>query len=268
MNSDFTPGISESNPGMTTQFSIDFSNEESQWTETFNLSELLLQTKLDDDLEATFQDDWLCLSNGYWLLPRIGNVNLDSPGAQTMTTIQIAHEELLPDGVFEYQHSASNQDVQDAIQSGFESWWQGDYPVLADAISEEPSSCHFLEMSTEGNPGMCRRVILGPPAHYFSQEIPNEEEHPFCPCCLVTNSFEGFQTLFESEETCAMRLFVCRNDEGIVEADCRVNGEDWDEGRDSLVKYGETWPDRGFEFRKQYCLFKTITRSHSNEDVD
>jgi hypothetical protein len=39
-----------------------------------------------------------------------------------------------------------------------------------------------------------------------------------------------------------------------MQADCRVNGEDWLAGADALRAYVATWPDRGLETRKQYVL--------------
>ena len=48
--------------------------------------------------------------------------------------------------------------------------------------------------------------------------------------------------------------------EGRIEADCRVNGVDRPEGAAALVRYAQTWPDRGFEYRKQYVCIQTRAR--------
>jgi hypothetical protein len=42
-----------------------------------------------------------------------------------------------------------------------------------------------------------------------------------------------------------------------VQADCRVNGEDWSAGAEALRAYVTRWPDRGFEFRKQYVVIQS-----------
>jgi hypothetical protein len=56
-----------------------------------------------------------------------------------------------------------------------------------------------------------------------------------------------------------IRLFAMRGSEGESEADCRVNGLDWEEGKQALVKYVNTWPDLGVEFRKQYIVLQNGT---------
>jgi len=52
---------------------------------------------------------------------------------------------------------------------------------------------------------------------------------------------------------------VSRDTEGHIEADCRVNGVDRPEGAAALMRYAKTWPDRGFEYRKQYVGIQTWT---------
>ena len=52
------------------------------------------------------------------------------------------------------------------------------------------------------------------------------EEHPFCPCCLLTRSFEAFRGFMEGDGFYCLRLFAARDTEGVPQADCRVNGED------------------------------------------
>ena len=50
-----------------------------------------------------------------------------------------------------------------------------------------------------------------------------------------------------------------RNAEGSAEADCRVNGVDWPAGKAALLKYVATWPERGFEYRKQFVAIRTLS---------
>jgi hypothetical protein len=57
------------------------------------------------------------------------------------------------------------------------------------------------------------------------------DEHSFCPCCLLTRSFEAFKALFEGERFHALRLYAARDLDGLAQADCRVNGERLSRGR-------------------------------------
>ena len=87
------------------------------------------------------------------------------------------------------------------------------------------------------------------------------EEHPFCPCCLLTKSFEAFRELIEGNGFYGLRLFAARDAEGELQADCRVNGDDWDKGAQALREYARTWPEAGYEFRKQYVVLQSIEKS-------
>ena len=54
-----------------------------------------------------------------------------------------------------------------------------------------------------------------------------------------------------------IRFFAARDKNGAATADCRVNGEDWEDGKAGLREYVKTWPDRGVEFRKQYIIIQS-----------
>lgn len=183
-------------------------------------------------------------------------------GIRTSTIVQVSHPELIPDGLYEYQH-ALGDDVVSSITSGFTQWAQLDLPVLCDIMRDEPEDCSTLEMTFpdegEGEGEHKRRILLGPTGHMVRPPAPGEEEdeHPFCPCCLTTNCLEAFAPLLKEKETLGLRLFAARDAEGETSADCRVNGEEFAPGIAALRAYAESWPERGFEFRKQYVVFQT-----------
>jgi hypothetical protein len=54
-----------------------------------------------------------------------------------------------------------------------------------------------------------------------------------------------------------IRLFAMRGQDGTAGADCRLNGEDWEPGKNALIAYVNSWPDRGVEFRKQYVILQS-----------
>jgi hypothetical protein len=77
---------------------------------------------------------------------------------------------------------------------------------------------------------------------------------------LLTNSFETFRDLIESSGFYGLRLLAMRDERGNPQADCRVNGTDWDKGAEALRTYVATWPAAGFEMRKQYVVLQTINK--------
>jgi hypothetical protein len=148
--------------------------------------------------------------------------------------------------------------LKESFARGFENWAQLDLPVFLDALLPKPDACMLMSFHAAQNPAhRHRRVVLGPTSHVVQQPPPeNEGEHPFCPCCMFTHCFDSFDKLLAADQFYGVRLFVMRNDQNAMEADCRVNGEDWPAGKEALLKYGQNWPHRGFEYRKQYLAIQ------------
>ena len=180
-------------------------------------------------------------------------------GTRSSTVIRISHPQLITEEIFEYQHSMGTT-LNESLTKGFEDWAQTDLVALLDALEETPRQCTTMQMTRPAEaeqPERRRRLIFGPVSH-LRENNPGPydppEEHPFCPCCLFTNSIKAFMPVIESDGFFGVRLFSMRDKDGTASADCRINGEEFEEGKASLRKYVEKWPDRGFEFRKQYVV--------------
>lgn len=210
--------------------------------------------------------------SGLVILPQLLNLQpIDDRGFQTVTTIQVHHPTLFREGLFEYQHSWG-ADLHEALRQGVEQWVQTDFDTLLEACLPEPQKCTSLKMTfpAEGNaPERTRRAVLGAVAHFMAKP-PAEgaaaeggsEEHTFCPCCLLTNSFEPFMDLMKGDGFHGIRLFAARDSDGVPQADCRVNGEDFEPGAIALREYVKKWGGTGYEFRKQYVVLQTIQGEH------
>lgn len=256
-SSDFFPVRAAGNPGKGITFEIAFCNDEREWTESLDLPVLLRDALLARGHAAELaRDGWVVLPDGLWLLPQILSFSMaEDASLRTSTTIEVAHADLLPQGIFEYQHSYG-ESTEGALTRGFDLWAQVDLVVFQDALGSELAHCTSMRMNWQE--GRERRVLFGPVAHHATKEDTEvEDEHPFCPCCLFTNSWEAFKPQIESDGLHAVRLYAARDADGDVQADCRVNGEDWAAGADALRAYVAQWPDRGFEFRKQYVVIQS-----------
>lgn len=253
-----SPRVSPGNPGDISTFAINFEKGEESWDEQIDLTELLLAALQERDIPATRDEAWLRTGDGFWLLPQLVSAQLSEDGnMRTSTTIQAWHPELAPEGVFEYQHSISNEDAVSAFRRGFSQWAATDAVALRDSTSDEPDCpCMIMEFpADDGGASLRRRVVLGPVAHYAESPAPAQnEEHPFCPCCLFTNSLDAFHGILRDGGYAAIRLYAARDANGEISADCRVNGEDYPAGQQALAEYVGTWPQRGFEFRKQLVI--------------
>jgi len=273
------PSISETNPGVVVEGKVELESEGRRWTEEFGVVRSAAGVLEELGHSVTSFETWLQHGDsGLVLLPRLVDAQpFEGGGVRTVTTVQSNHPELIPKGVFEYQHSTGD-DLSDSIRKGFEQWAQIDLLVLLDAFRREPETCTVLEWSfptEDGDPERIRRVLLGPVAH-FVLESPSEEdadgetqeEHPFCLCCLFTNTMDSFESFLESDDFCAIRFYAARDQNGDPMADCRVNGEDWEEGARALRGYVETWPQRGVEFRKQYVAVQTVKERTGGNETD
>ena len=199
---------------------------------------------------------------GLVLEPRVVGLGAAARGGvQTTSIVRVRHPELFPHAVFDYQHSAGDS-LERALEGGIENWAQLDLPALADATRDKPRDCALIKFQfpeKDGRPSYARRAILGPAGRYgaaASEPPPQEGEHCFCPCCLLTNSFDAFKTLIQSDGVFAIRLYAARGVDREPAADCRVNGEDYEPGKAALAAYAKTWGGTGFEFRKQYVILQ------------
>lgn len=245
---------------------VSYANGQRKWEEKFNLFEVLERAMVEHGCDVIRQDNRLRDGEyGFVFEPKVeGFKPLDEGGAQTVTIIRTTHPTLMPQGVFEYQHS-TGPSAEESIYKWFEQWMQTDYPVFVASLEEEPKklTTMMLELpAADGRPARVRRAVLGPVMHLQEQKPASngDEEHPFCPCCLLTRSLQAFENQMKDDRTYAFRLFAMRDEHGAAGADCRINGEEYEEGKAALRKYVETWPQAGFEFRKQYVIVHSMSK--------
>lgn len=254
-----------------------FSNAERNWVEQYNLVTLMAAALKEHGHAVQKEDTWLVHKDSeFVLLPRLIHLQpLEKSGVRTTTTIQIHHPTLVAEGTFEYQHSTGDN-LEDSCCKGFDQWVETDFVALIEALQPKPATCTTLRMNfppKDRTPTYSRRAVLGPVAHYVQnpgickkQKVPNAgevqgeqcEAHDFCPCCLLTKSFDAFKELIEGSGFYGLRLFAARDGKGAPQADCRVNGTDWEKGAEALRMYAATWPEAGYEFRKQYVVLHTV----------
>jgi hypothetical protein len=250
------------NPGQGSKVTVGFANGQRSWEERVDLVRLLGEVLIRERRQAQVKVDELETTLGLLLRPQVVSVQPQHPkGAKTVTTIEFAHPALGGATLFEYQH-ALGDDINAAFAEGFAQWARFDLPTVLCALEAEPKDCNVMRMTFPPKEPrvekLSRRVLLGPIAHVAELPGAADDDHPFCPCCLLTNSFDAFWPLLEANAVYGLRLFAARDEQGVAQADCRVNGEDFDAGRAALVAYAEKWPARGFEFRKQYVIVQTV----------
>ena len=254
----FSPG----NPGRGAPYKSAFANGERTWSEEGDTLAALAAVLKAQGLKFMRGEAHLQLENELFVRPQIVIVRPgDNGSVNTTTTIEVNHPKLCPNGTFEYQHGIGNS-VEDSLKKGFAGWVDCDLPVFADAVREKVKTCMTIQMDPNRDTSILaqhRQVILGPPLHakiWTTADAP--DEHGFCPCCLFTNSIEAFRDHLQGNEFHGIRLYASRDANGAAVADCRINGLDWAPGAAALLKYVTTWPERGFEYRKQFVAIRTL----------
>jgi hypothetical protein len=257
------PPISKGNPGRSTGGRVAFARAGYQWEEHFELLDSLAEVLASRRLVTRRGERWLTLESGLALRPQIVSIHpLDEGGVRTVTTIDVSHPSLAPAGTFEYQHSTGDNTAASAA-AGLEGWAAMDLPVFQDALLQKPEHCMMLSFNGKdgdaAHPLADRRVVLGPTSRFANEPAAETgEDHEFCSCCMFTRNFEAFKPLLDGTGLQAIRFYAMRDADGTAQADCRVNGLDWELGTKALASYVAGWPRRGFEFRKQFGLIHTV----------
>ena len=210
--------------------------------------------------------DKLVLSNGIELRPYFfEHHQISEQQVRSATGIHARHPSAFPAGLYEYQH-ATQQNYEASVSAGFTMWTKMDLLALDDALRTKPKDCTVMESilppyAANFEPRI-RHIVLGPVGHLFAERGNTvQEEHPFCPCCFMTQCYQVFEKLIQSEQFGGIYFFVSRDTQGQVNADCRVNGEDFPAAIPLLLAYANTWPARGLELRKQYVVLKNAETS-------
>ncbi len=252
------------NPGRGTRGRVGFERDGRNWTEEVDVVRTMERVLGRQGQPVKARDNWLeHRPSGLIIRPQLVKaVALENSGVRSVTTVELAHPALVPDGTFEFQHGWGD-DLEASVNRGFDMWAKTDLVPLFDALLPTPATCMMMEMefpAKEGKPALTRRAILGPVAHFRKEPPPPdaaEDPHPFCTCCFLTNTFIAFKDLIEDTGFIAIRFFAARNDDGAPGADCRVNGVNHQSGAEALRQYAATWPGSGYEFRKQYVVIHT-----------
>ncbi len=241
------------------------------------LFSLLQQTLKQFDFETVYlEEGWLYHEGSDFILaPELMFAKSGDGRVSTGTIIHVYHHQLFAEPIYEYQYSWGDN-VEEALITGFEWWIQSDWVLLLDALKTNEHEFMTMQMEFDDETGTTqkREIIFGNVAHYGGKQTQSgnntdksnhtdkdvEDEHDFCPCCLFTNSLEALKPFLQSNDTFAIRLFALYDaDSQEVNADCRVNGEEFDEAKPLLCDYAKTWGSEELEFRKQYVIIKSIT---------
>jgi hypothetical protein len=233
-------------------------NGQRGWEDQADALLSLAQVLQRRDLTFEQQEAQLDLPNGLTLRPQFVRLQpRDNGSVSTTTTIEVNHPQLCAQGTFEYQH-AVGRTLSDALKQGFTGWADLDLPVFMDALRDKLEDCTAMVTSEERWPRK-RQIIFGPPARAIFRAAKEADlTHDFCPCCLLTNCFDAFTEQLHSDAFCGIRLFASRNDDGVAQSDCRINGIDWPAGAAALLKYVATWPGQGLEYRKQFVAVRNL----------
>lgn len=211
-------------------------------------------------------------NNGYYLLPQLIDLYYDENDKLNLSaTIQIHHKELFPEGIFEYIYPQTNENnIIDGLFSLFKTWVDLDWETLCDCLNPTDKSKYMsAKISFDEENKKVRQVYYGAVLSYPNIDIEDAKTKgidvepyidEFCPCCLFTKSMEAFDNQIKDfNKNYAIRLFALKAPDGELDADCRVNGEEYPEAEKYLKEYAKTWKDCDIvKLRKQYVVIRNV----------
>ena len=248
---------SPTNPGKETEFSfdyIDYKNElDTIWVELIGLTEAILK---DEGLpghgyEPSEQEDCVLLNENIAIIVLlVENVKTDETNFKTTISIEVKHREKELNNIFEV-HQEQGDDPEASAIEGIEKWVRNDLGVILDALNHTNQFTAHLRLDSDTREP--RAIVTGPILHK-AEKPPIKDEEPFTERSFTMNLLKPLKPLLDEHTFYALRFFVAKNREGEVEANCRLNGADFEEGRKALLEYAKTWPSRGFELRRQFVV--------------
>src|SRR6516164_11027463 len=146
------PPLCPSNPGIGIEAKLAFANGGGSWTEEVNLVHIAADILRNHSYRTIDEKTHLRHpDSGFAILPQLVGVQpLEKGGVRTVTTMQVHHPTLAPQGVFEYQHAAGDT-VRDSVGKGIDQWVQTDFVTLLESLLPKPKSCTALVMSFPAN---------------------------------------------------------------------------------------------------------------------
>lgn len=175
--------------------------------------------------------------------PRLINTNeLENGSCSVIVNVCCKHFDKFPDGITEIAVGIG-QSVNDAIATAFNNWIVGDFPPIHDYLC---SSSNLLGDYSESisYSGELDKIIgwdlFFGPCMETSQNMNN----------LETNINKQNQKLiqqilfqplvdmiFGTPGLYYIRIFMSKKSNGQIDCDCRVNGNDWEHGKNYLIDY-------------------------------
>lgn len=237
-------------------------------TEAFDAAETLDRVLHQREFLFSRDGDRFTLAgSGLELAPIVLGVHPMPDGrCQTVSTVTVRHPTLIPDGLFEYQHS-KGRFVAGGLATGFGEWIETDLVVLVEAVTGELDSCTAVDLivpaMAAGQRAWARRMFVGPVDVRFSSAAGGPPKQPRSdgaahgPSTLLLRSAETFVDQIESDATFGIRFYAMRQADGSAGADCRVNGEEFEPGKAAARRYVKTWPGRGSQAQKQYVVIRS-----------
>lgn len=250
---DYVPPKIENNPGVGIEGKCAFTNGNDTWEEKFNLLDNLKNVFDNNKIKFELVGEYLLVNDIFFKPEIVGIQPQENKDVQTTTVISYFNQQFVSSGSFEFQHSIG-KNINESTVEGFNNWFSADFPVIIESMSEKLKQCTMMKLNFKNKSS--RKIYLGPVIHLVKKVDDKKEEHPFCQCCFVSNNFKNFEEYLTNSGFYAIRMLALRDKDGQINADCRINGIDYELGKQSLIEYAKTWPNHGVEMRKQYVIVK------------
>jgi len=145
-----------------------------------------------------------------------------------------------------------------SIIMGFERWLESDFPVIHDWLANHKIDDYCEEIKIRSIVLETKEMlyfggILGPLSHYKSGETFFDKENQTELYRELNNALTT--DFLDKKGIYPIKCFVVSDENKNIQIDCRVNGENWERGHQTLYNYCEKkWNVDTHTFWKQYFL--------------
>jgi hypothetical protein len=192
---------------------------------------------------------------------RIVKENMTDNGCSVFMTIRCTHPIKFPAGITEYATGMA-ENKRAAVSQAFHNWIICDFTPIHDYLCESgtllgstsETACYAGEL----NEFVAWDIFYGPRietvqhgSHLHPTKNDSKEQ-----VIVIQTLFQALtDEVFGVPGLYYIRTFMSKYQDGSIQCDCRVNGNDWEHGKESLIQYISQYPTGdGLIYIKQNIL--------------
>lgn len=173
--------------------------------------------------------------------------------------------------IFEFTYGWG-ESKKESIIVAIERWLESDFPVIHDWLADHKIHDYCTEFKIRSiiidtKEKLYFKGIMGPLSNYNGTETKFDKENQSKLLVLLNDALTT--DFLDKKGIYPVKCFVSKDRNNNIKIDCRVNGEIWERGYNTLFNYCEKdWKVDKLTFWKQYFIIYTVKSFEVNEKVE